>query len=87
MQRTALKGRIRWAAYDEREQQLELTFEDRSVRVFEAVPAEVYRRLIASPNPASYFEDRIAEEYPSKRGSAASDIQTARQKLDDLFGG
>ena len=27
-------------------------------------PEEVFRRLCSAPNPATYWEDRIAEEYP-----------------------
>ena len=49
------------------------------------LPNEVWRRLIAAPNPGSYFEDRIVEEYPSEHGSAASDAQ-AKSRLDALFG-
>ena len=29
------------------------------------VPQEVFRRLCSAPNPATYWEDRIAEEYPT----------------------
>lgn len=86
MQRQALKGsRLRSAGYDERLQTLELEFADRSVRQYQGVPAEVWRRLLSSPNPGSYFEDRIAEEYPSRPASASVDTG-ARAQLDALFG-
>jgi hypothetical protein len=49
------------------------------------VPAEVWRRLISSPNPATYVEDRIEEEYPVER-KRASGGDPARSRLDDLFG-
>lgn len=86
MQRKPLSGgRLRSAGYDERQQLLEIEFTDHSVTVYKHVPAEVYRRLLASPNPAAYFDDRIADEYPRERGSAGGDDE-ARRKLDDLFG-
>jgi hypothetical protein len=78
-------GRLRAAGYDEREHRLELEFVDGSVKAYKGVPAEVWRRLLASPNPASYVEDRIAEEYPVEQGSRGGDEQ-AKSKLDDLFG-
>jgi len=83
--RTLRGGKLRAAAYDERDGRLEIEFTDASVRVFKGVPVEVWRRLLSSPNPGSYFDDRIADEYPSERGSAAADAQ-ARSRLDDLFG-
>lgn len=84
--RRALKGgRLKAGAYDEGSQRLELEFVDGSVRTYKSVPAEVWRRLLAAPNAASYHEDRIAEEYPVERGSAAVDPD-AKARLDALFG-
>lgn len=77
---------LKSAGYDNGQQRLELEFADGSIRVFKAVPTEVFRRLIAAPNPASYYEDRIAEEYAWSRTSQAASGD-ARSKLDDLFGG
>ena len=86
MEHRKLTGaRLRSAGYDARLQRLELVFGDRSMRVYKGVPDEVWRRLLASPNPGSYFDDRIAEESPSEPASGASQDQ-ARSKLDDLFG-
>ncbi|GAA4412698.1 hypothetical protein GCM10023089_29660 [Quisquiliibacterium transsilvanicum] len=86
MEHRALRGgRLKAGAYDEHSQRLELCFVDGSVRVYKSVPAEVWRRLLAAPNPASYLEDRIAEEYPLERGSAAADPE-AKARLDALFG-
>lgn len=80
-------GRIRLATYDARGQQMEVTYDNQTVEAFKPVPEEVYRRLCNAPNPATYLEDRIAEEYskvpPAKRTAASQ----ARRKLDDLFGG
>jgi len=86
IERRALKGgRLKAGAYDEGRQQLELAFGDGSVRIYKSVPAEVWRRLLAAPNPASYHDDRIAEEYPMERGSAAAEPD-AKARLDALFG-
>ncbi|MFP5462957.1 MAG: KTSC domain-containing protein [Gammaproteobacteria bacterium] len=86
IERRALKGgRLKAGAYDEGAQRLELEFADGSVLVYKSVPAEVWRRLLAAPNPASYHEDRIAEEYPVERGSAAAEPD-AKARLDALFG-
>ena len=50
------------------------------------VPAEVDRRLCSAPNPATYWEDRIAEEYPKTRPMTSSADPEAAKKLGDLFG-
>ena len=84
-QRPLRGGTLRAGAYDAREQRLELTFTDHSVRVFKGVPHEVWQRLLSAPNPGAYFDDRIADEYPSQRGSPRASAD-ARAKLDDLFG-
>lgn len=87
MERHTFKGgRIVEAAFDERDKRLELRFANGESRIFAGVPTEVFRRLIAAPNPATYYEDRIAEEYPVRRGSAGT-TPDARSRLDDLFGG
>jgi KTSC domain-containing protein len=57
---------LRAAGYDERERKLVVettsgTFE------YANVPPEIYRRLMASPSPASYFKDAIEEEYTPRR--------------------
>ncbi|TXH58450.1 MAG: KTSC domain-containing protein [Burkholderiaceae bacterium] len=85
-QRPLRGGTLRAGAYDAREQRLELTFTDHSVRVFKGVPHEVWQRLLSAANPGAYFDDRIADEYPSQRGSPRASAD-ARAKLDDLFGG
>ena len=86
IERRALKGgRLKTGAYDEDSQRLELGFVDGSVRIYRSVPAEVWRRLLSAPNPASYHEDRIADEYPVERGGTPED-GGARARLDALFG-
>lgn len=86
MQRRPLHtDRLRAAGYDARAQVLEIEFADGDVRAYRGVPDEVARRFFAAPNPAAFWEDRIAEEYPAERGAGARDAD-ARAKLDALFG-
>lgn len=82
---TFTRGRIRRADYDPASQQLDLTWDDNSVKAYKHVPQEVFRRLCAAPNPATYWEDRIAEEYP--KGEPRSGGAGAGKKLGDLFPG
>ena len=84
--RTLRGGRLKSAGYDEREQLLEIEFVDGTMKTFGTVPAEIWRRLLSSPNPASFYEDRIEEEYPVRTGRAAGPAG-ARARLDSLFGG
>ena len=84
--RTLHGGRLKAAAYDAREQRLEIDFVDGERRAFKAVPSEVWRRLVAAPNPAVFYADRIEEEYAYERGRADR-ADDARSKLDSLFGG
>ena len=87
MDRQLLTGgsRLRSAGFDSRAGELELEFADRSLRVYRGVPIEVWRRLLAAPNPGTFFEDRIEEEYAWSSATAPAD-QAARARLDDLFG-
>lgn len=57
---------LKAAGYDERNRKLVIetttgTFE------YANVPPEIYRRLMASPSPASYFKDQIEEEFTPRR--------------------
>ncbi len=79
-------GQLKAASYDEKEQRLEIEFSDGTRKAYKAVQAEVFRRLTASPNPASYYDDRIREEYAMEKLATQSQSST-RAKLDDLFGG
>lgn len=78
-------GRLRSAGYDERSGVLEIELLDYSVRRYQSVPVEVWRRLLAAPNPATFYEDRIEEEYPVETASHRTD-ESARSRLDSLFG-
>jgi len=57
---------LKAAGYDERERKLVIetttgTFE------YANVSPEIYRRLMASPSPASYYKDEIEEEFTPRR--------------------
>ena len=57
---------LKAAGYDERNRKLVIetttgTFE------YANVSPEIYRRLMASPSPASYFNDAIEEEFTGRR--------------------
>ena len=83
--RTFTSGRIRRADYDADSRQLDLHWDNGSVLAYKHVPGEVFRRLCSAPNPATYWEDRIAEEYP-KGTPAARPGGDADRKWSDLFG-
>jgi hypothetical protein len=78
-------GRIRKAEYDPASKQLDLHWENKSVLAYKHVPDEVFRRLCSAPNPATYWEDRIAEEYPKATPAKRSGTD-APKDLNDLFG-
>ena len=80
-------GRIRKAVYDKASQQLDLHWDNKSVLAYKQVPEEVFRRLCSAPNPATYWEDRIAEEYPKGRPMKSGSGDDAPKDLKDLFGG
>ena len=80
-------GRIRKAVYDTASQQLDLHWDNKSVLAYKQVPQEVFRRLCSAPNPATYWEDRIAEEYPKGVPLKSGSAPAAPKDLGDLFGG
>ena len=88
--KTFTSGRIRRADYDAASQQLDLHWDDKTVRAYKQVPQEVHRRLCSAPYPATYWEDRIAEEYPKgtpmTKGEGSSTTDAAKQ-FRGLFGG
>lgn len=84
---TFTSGRIRKADYDTASQQLELHWDNRQVLAYKQVPQEVFRRLCRAPNPAAYWEDRIAEEYPKGQPKVSGKSSDAPRGFDDLFGG
>ena len=60
-------SKIRSVGYDEKSQVLEVELSNGQVYQYPKVYPEVYRRFMAAPNPTSFFDDKIAEEYTAKR--------------------
>jgi hypothetical protein len=60
-------SKIRSIGYDEKTQTLEVELSNGQVWQYPNVYPEVYRRFMAAPNPTSFFEDRIAEDYTGRR--------------------
>jgi len=85
--KTFTNGRIRTANYDTASKQLDLHWDNQSVLAYKHVPEEVYRRLCSAPNPTTYWEDRIAEEYPKGTPMKPGASADAAKKFSDLFGG
>ncbi len=68
MERKRLNSsKIRSAGYDPKAQLLEIEFSDGRVVQYRGVSQEVHRQFNASPSPASYFEDKIDENFPTTR--------------------
>lgn len=80
-------GQIRKVRFETRDNHLEISWENKSVTAYRPVPQEVVDRLCKAPNPATYFEDRIAEEYPKVTPRKKAGADDAAKKLSDLFGG
>jgi hypothetical protein len=76
--------KLRSAGYDATASRLEIEFNNGDLLVYKGVPQEVARRFLAAPNPQTFWEDRIAEEYPSERASGTRN-DAARASLDALF--
>ena len=60
-------SKIRSVGYDEQSQVLEVELSNGQVTQYMNVYPEVYRRFMAAPNPTSFFDDKIAEDYTGRR--------------------
>jgi hypothetical protein len=60
-------SKIRGVGYDPKGEVLEIEFNDGRVLAYSGVSPEVHRRFMNAPSPVSFFEDKIAEEYPARR--------------------
>jgi hypothetical protein len=68
MQRKRVNSsKLRSVGYDEQTMTLEVEFSNGQVYQYVKVYPEVYRRFMAAPNPTSFFEDRIEEDYTGRR--------------------
>ena len=60
-------SKLRSVGYDEKTRTLEVEMSNAQVFQYAGVYPEVYRRFMAAPNPTSFFDDKIAEDYTPKR--------------------
>ena len=60
-------SKIRSVGYDPKSQQLEVEFNHGKLLVYSGVSLEVHRSFMAAPSPVAFFEDKIADDYPSRR--------------------
>jgi len=60
-------SKIRAVGYDEKSQTLEVELSNGQVWQYPKVYPEVYRRFMAAPNPTSFYDDKIAEDYTGRR--------------------
>ena len=68
MQRKRVNSsKLRAVGYDEATRTLEVEMSNGQVYQYTGVYPEVYRRFMAAPNPTSYYDDKIAEEYTGRR--------------------
>ncbi len=84
--KTFTSGRIRKAEHDASSGQLDLQWSNGTVTAYKQVPQEVYRRLCSAPNPATYWEDRISEEYPKASPKKRSGDSDTTKDFNRLFG-
>jgi hypothetical protein len=83
--KTFTSGRIRMVEHDAASGQLDLHWGNGTVTAYKQVPQEVYLRLCSAPNPATYWEDRIAEEYPKATPKMRSSESEAAKDFGSLF--
>jgi len=83
--KTFTSGRIRKAEHDASAGRLDLHWDNGTVTAYKRVPQEVYLRLCSAPNPATYWEDRIAEEYPKATPKMQSSESEAAKDFGSLF--
>ena len=68
MQRKRVNSsKLRSVGYDEATRTLEVEMSNGQVFQYTGVYPAVSRRFMAAPNPTSFFDDKIADEYTAKR--------------------
>lgn len=68
MQRKRVNSsKIRSVGYDENSQTLEVELSNGQVTQYVKVYPEVYRQFMAAPNPTTFYDDKIAEDYTGRR--------------------
>jgi hypothetical protein len=78
-------GKLRAAGYDESTRTLEIEFANGDVFEYKSVSRELYRQLMASPSPSSFYEDKIDEQFSGKR-LPREGKSNAGDAFDSLFG-
>ena len=68
MERKPVKSdKVRAVGYDPKSRVLEVQLRDGSVLAYSGVSQEVHRQFMNAPSPTSYYEDKIADEFSSRR--------------------
>ena len=60
-------SKVRSIGYDEKTQTLEVELSNGQVYQYVKVYPEVYRGFMAAPNPSTFYDDKIAEDYTGRR--------------------
>jgi hypothetical protein len=60
-------SKLRSVGYDEATRTMEVEMSNGQIYQYTGVYPEVHRRFMAAPNPTSFFDDKIAEEYTAKK--------------------
>lgn len=60
-------SKVRAVGYDPKSQTLEVEFSDGRLLLYSGVSQEVHRQFMAAPSATSFFEDKIDENYSSRR--------------------
>ena len=60
-------SKLRSVGYDEVTRTLEVEMSNGQIYQYSGVYPEVYRRFMAAPNPTSFFDNKIEEEYTFKK--------------------
>jgi KTSC domain len=86
MERKPLRsGKLRAAGYDESARVMEIEFVNGDVFEYKSVSRELFRQLMASPSPSSFFEDKIDEQFSGRRLAKHGGVG-ASEAFDGLFG-
>ena len=68
MERKPVKSdKVRAVGYDPKTRVLEVQLRDGTVLAYSGVSQEVHRQFMNAPSPSSYYEDKIADEFPARR--------------------
>ena len=78
-------SKLRAAGYDEASRVMEIEFVNGDVYQYKSVSPELYRQLMASPSPNSFFEDKVEEAFSGKRIGKATK-SNSDDAFDVLFG-